>query len=255
MTPIEKNTRQLIGVLAEFFPSGSSCGDLREKFQKIADRGHATFYSCLHLAKANGWIVADGRIYSLNPDGCWRPPPIGEGLERHQFEHVLSLRTERIEKLEAANRRLTDSQKAIAAGEAASTAIGALVVIMSDSTLPIRSRLQAAENLLAYKTPPEIAESAKLFLASIFTDPEQNIDHRLAATTALRRSEDVRIMPPIERPPARTDTPREPPEPLSVVIARRRAHCDALTDKIAREMGLQPSGDESSEASQLSVKE
>jgi hypothetical protein len=39
-----------------------------------------------------------------------------------------------------------------------------------------------------------------LFLASIFTDPNQNIDHRLAATTALRKSEDVRIMPAIERP-------------------------------------------------------
>jgi hypothetical protein len=181
-----------------------------------------------------------------DPNGCWRdcfkPHPIGEQLERHQFEHVLTQRTERIEKLEAVNRRLTSSRKAIAAGEAASTAIGALVVIMSDSTLPIRSRLQAAENLLAYKTPPEIAESAKLFLASIFTDPEQNIDHRLAATTALRRSEDVRIMPAIERPPARTDTPREPPEPLRDVIARRRAHCDRLTAQIEREMGLRPDG-------------
>jgi hypothetical protein len=209
MTPIERNTRRLIGVLAEHFPVGSNCGDLRLKFQEIANRKHATFYTCLHFAKANGWVVTDGRIYLLNPNGCWRdcfkPYPIGEQLERHQFEHVLTQRTERIEKLEAVNRRLTSSRKAIAAGEAASTAIGALVVIMSDSTLPIRSRLQAAENLLAYKTPPEIAESAKLFLASIFTDPEQNIDHRLAATTALRRSEDVRIMPAIERPPARTD--------------------------------------------------
>jgi hypothetical protein len=60
--------------------------------------------------------------------------------------------------------------------------------------------LQAAENLLAYKTPQDVAESAKLFVASIFTDPEQNIDHRLAATTALRQSEDVWIMPAIERP-------------------------------------------------------
>ena len=151
------------------------------------------------------------------------------------------MRAERIEKLEAAQRRMIDSRKAIAAGEAAGAVIGTLVAIMSDPAVPIRGRLQAAENLLAYKTPQDVAESAKLFLASIFTDPEQNIDHRLAATTALRRSEDVRIMPPIERPPARTE-PAEPVEPLSVVLARRKAHCDALTAKIEREMGLRPDG-------------
>ena len=100
MSPIEKNARRLVGVLAEFFPAGSNCEDLRLKFEKIANRKHATFYSCLHFAKTNRWIVADGRIYTLNPDGCWRPPPIGEELERHQFEHVLTLRAERIEKLD-----------------------------------------------------------------------------------------------------------------------------------------------------------
>ena len=158
----------------------------------------------------------------LNSNGCWRD----------------------LEKLEAANRRLTGSRKAIAAGEAAGTAIGTLVAIMSDPTVSTRGRLQAAENLLAYKTPPDVAESAKLFLASVFTDPEQNIDHRLAATTALRRSEDVRIVPPIERPPARTDNvdSAEAVEPLSVLLARRKAHCDALTAKIEREMGLRPDG-------------
>ena len=97
------------------------------------------------------------------------------------------MRAERIEKLEKRNRQLHASRKAIAAGEAAGPAIGALVEIMSDSNVSIRGRLQAAENLLAFKSPPDVAEAAKLFLASIFTDPEQNIDHRLAATTALRR--------------------------------------------------------------------
>ena len=160
-----------------------------------------------------------------------RPPPIGAEIERHQFEHVLTMRAERIEKLEARNRRLTDWQKAVAAGEAAGPAIGALVGIMSDPAVPIRKRLEAAENLLAYKTPPDVAESAKSFLASVFTDPEQNIDHRLAATTALRRSEDVRIVPAIERPPTRTDDTaeaEEPPVPLSELVRARRARQDLL---------------------------
>jgi hypothetical protein len=190
---------------------------------------------CLRFAKDNRWIVADGKTYILNPDGCWRTPPIRGEIgappvwKRHQFEHVLASRTERIEKLEAANRRLTGSRKAIAAGEAAGPAISALVEIMSDPTISIPKRLQAAEGLLAYKTPQDVAESAKLFLASIFTDPEQNIDHRLAATTALRRSEDVRIMPAIERPPARTDVdPAEKPIPLRELVAQRRARADRM---------------------------
>jgi hypothetical protein len=242
ITPIERNTKQLIGVLAEFFPAGSNCQDLRLKFQEIAKRKHATFYTCLHFAKTNGWIVSDGRIYSLNSDGSWRdcfkPCPIGEQLERHQFEHILTQRTERIEKLEATNRRLTSSRKAIIAGEAAGAAIGALVVIMSDVTLPIRRRLQAATGLLEYKTPQDVAESAKVFLTSIFTNPEQNIDHRLTAITALRRSEDARIMPPIERPPVRTDDV-EPVEPLKDLVARRRARAD----RMEREMALQLAAD------------
>jgi hypothetical protein len=85
--------------------------------------------------------------------------------------------------------------------------------------------------LLEYKTPQDVAESAKLFLASVFTDPEQNIDHRLAATTALRRSEDVRIVPPIERPPARTDDSaevEEPVESLQDLVKRQRARADRL---------------------------
>jgi len=192
MSPLEKNARRLVGVLAEFFPAGADCQDLRLKFHKIANRKHATFYSCLRFAKANHWIVADGKTYTLNPDGCWRLPPIGAEIERHQFEHVLATRAERIEKLEARNRRLTDWRKAIAAGEAAGPAIGALVGIMSDSAVSTPKRIQAAEGLLAYKTPQDVAESAKLFLASVFTDPDQNIDHRLAATTALRKSEDTR---------------------------------------------------------------
>jgi hypothetical protein len=236
MTPIEKNARRLVGVLAEFFPAGSNCEDLRLKFQHVTNRKHATFYAALRHAKANHWIVADGKTwarlttYTLNADGCWRPPPIGEGLERHQFEHVLEMRAERIEQLEKRNRQLNASRKAIAAGQAAGTVIGSLVEIMLDPAHSTRARLQAAENLLAYKTPPDVAESAKVFLASIFTDPEQNIDHRLAATTALRRSEDVRIMPPIERPPARTDNvePAEPIEDLATLVARQRARADKM---------------------------
>jgi hypothetical protein len=237
---MEQNARRLVGVLAEFFPAGSNCEDLRLKFQQIANRKHSTFYSSLHFARAKRWIVADDeeknyKTYTLNPDGCWRPPPIGAEIGvppvwPHEFEHVLASKAERIEKLEKRNRQLHASRKAIAAGEAAGPAISTLVEIMSDPAFSIPKRLQAADNLLQYKTPPDVAESAKLFLASIFTDPDQNIDHRLAATTALRRSEDVRIMPPIERPPARTDNadPAEPAEDIWAVVKRQRERADRM---------------------------
>jgi len=156
---------------------------------------------------------------------------------------VLATRTERINKLERANKRLKGWRRAIAAGEAAGPAIGALVAIMSDSAVSIPKRIQAAEGLLAYKTPQDVAESAKAFLASVFMDPDQNIDHRLAATTALRRSEDVRIMPPIERP-VRTDNPveaEEKPIPLLELARLQRERADRM-EREARQIRVLSDG-------------
>ena len=93
-SPTEANVRRLIGVLAEFFPAGADSGDLRLKFQKIAHRGHATFYSCLRFAKNRDWVVADGKTYLLNPDGSWRTSLTGDEVrappvwEPDQFEHA-----------------------------------------------------------------------------------------------------------------------------------------------------------------------
>ena len=102
------------------------------------------------------------------------------------------------------------------------------MTIMQDIKVSMRRRIQAAEGLLQYKTPEDIANQAKQFLASVFMDPDQNIDHRLAATTALRKSEDPRIMPAIERPAPRGDddglTPEERKRQREEVMARRRAH-------------------------------
>jgi hypothetical protein len=231
MTPIE-NARCLVGILAEFFPAGSNSGDLRERFRQVADRKHATFFAALSLARAKGWVVREGKIYTLNPNGCWREPAIkppnraeiGEELARHQFEHVLEMRAERIERLEAVNRRLVSSKKAVVAGEVAGPAIGTLVQLMIDSSIPIRARLQAAQNLLEFKTPTAVMESAKLFLAALSSDSEQNVDYRLAALAALRKSEDPRIAPSVERPspPARFDTPAE----IAERSARHRAHIE-----------------------------
>jgi hypothetical protein len=66
-------------------------------------------------------------------------------------------------------------------------------------------------------------------LCSVFSDPEQNIDHRLAATTALRRSEDVRLMPSIERLPVRPDAVDiAEPQDLAELVARRKARAEGF---------------------------
>jgi hypothetical protein len=114
-------------------------------------------------------IIGGGRdqLYLLNSNGTWKealqPPSLEEGLERDRLAYVVDIQAERIERLETTNRRLTGSRKAIAAGAAAGTAIGTLTAIMSDPTVTMRRRLQAAENLLAYKTPQDVAESASCF--------------------------------------------------------------------------------------------
>ena len=72
MLNLEKNARAIVGVLAEFFPAGSNCEDLRLKFEKTTNRKHASFYNALRYAKTKRWIVADGKTYLLNSDGSWR---------------------------------------------------------------------------------------------------------------------------------------------------------------------------------------
>jgi hypothetical protein len=149
-----------------------------------------------------------------------------------------------IDRLRAEVARLTDSRAAIAAGEAAGIAISTLVDIMLDSAVSIRKRLEAAEGLLGFKSPEDTAQRARLFLASIFTDPEQDVDHRLAATTALRKSQDVRIMPAIQRPaPPTPPVDREAEaEARRIEHERKRAHMERMAvemaAEIARDMGL-----------------
>jgi hypothetical protein len=218
----EKNARRLVSILA-LFSTGASCEELHSKFGKITSLGNATFYYALKYAKEHSWVIGGGgagREYTLNPSGCWRPPGAPPPVERpvEHVEHLLSLEMQRTEKLEAANRRLVGSRRTIANGQAAGTAIEALVTIMQDIKVSMRRRVQAAEGLLQYKTPEDIANQAKLFLASVFMDPDQDIDHRLAATSALRRSEDPRVMTEIIRPFTRSEN-----EPESEEVKRERA--------------------------------
>jgi len=189
-------------------------------------------------------------FYTLSADGSWRPPPIDAGLERHQFAHALESKDQRIEQLETRNRKLASMRKAIRVGESAGPACAALVAIMTDAGVTARKRIQAAARLLEYKTPSDLADAAKLYLASVFEDCDANVDDRLLAAAALRKAEDVKLVPITERPaPARVDPVDEDYEPLADRVTRQRARADVLTGQIAREYGYEaPASDPQTES-------
>jgi hypothetical protein len=263
MTPVEKNARRLVNVIAKHFPDGGTSEELRRRFEiETTLKAPETFYAALRYCKARSWLTGgNGRNlpYFLSGDASWRPPEppsIGESLramERNQLEHVAGLEIERADKLEIVNRRLRGSKKAIANGQALGGAIGALMAIMLSTTINTRRRIQAAEQLLMYKSPEDIAAQAKLFLSSIFTSDDENIDNRLMATTALRKSEDVRIMPAIERPPPRGNddglTPEQRRQQLAEEMAARRKYIEAKSRELEAEMGLPPAATDTPSAS------
>src|SRR5262249_55611091 len=109
MTPIEKNARRLVGVLAQHFPAGATCEDLRRQFEKDTSLARQSFYNALLYVKTQGWIVGGGKdrrdqyqLYTLNADASWKEPvaSIGEGLEKDRLEYLVNSQTKQIEKLQ-----------------------------------------------------------------------------------------------------------------------------------------------------------
>jgi hypothetical protein len=75
-------------------------------------------------------------------------------------------------------------------------AIDALLEIMSNEFVSVRRRIEAAEGLLAYEAPAEIAERAKAFLESVFEDSEeQSVQDRLDAVKLARKFEAAKVAP------------------------------------------------------------
>jgi hypothetical protein len=234
--PIEKNARLLV----QSSPFGATTTDLRLRYETETGLRNASFYYALRYCKDRKWIVGGGRDqeYSLNSNGIWKealePPSVREGPERDRLEAVVDLQAGRIERLEAKNRRLTGTRKAIAAGETAGSTVATLVHLMVDSSLPLRRRISAAQLLLGFKSPPDVAEHTKQFLHSIFLDQEMDIAVRLECAELLRKAEDVRLAPSVERPTVavRFDTQEE----IAARSAEHRAHIEAQAEINAREL-------------------
>jgi len=73
--------------------------------------------------------------------------------------------------------------------------IRALVQIMQDTNIFRRKRIEACEGLLGYEAPPDTANLAKEFLASVFEDQEADVSDRLDALALTRKFEAKKIAP------------------------------------------------------------
>jgi hypothetical protein len=86
-------------------------------------------------------------------------------------------------------------------------AIAVLCEIMANSPVP-RRRIEAAEQLLDYESPPEIIEQAKAALTAIFEDSEATPDDiRLDALKLMRKGRGAESRSAEGRRPQRPSTP------------------------------------------------
>ena len=64
----------------------------------------------------------------------------------------------------------------------------------------MRRRIEAAEAVLTFESPPDVADDARGFLAEIFEDSDRHVDLRLDALKVMRKAEARRVTQPILSP-------------------------------------------------------
>lgn len=72
--------------------------------------------------------------------------------------------------------------------------------IFLNPTIPVRRRIEAAEAVLTFESPPEVADDARAFLAEIFEDSNHHVDLQLDALKVMRKAEARRVTQPILSP-------------------------------------------------------
>ena len=220
------------------FPDGARSEDLRIRFEQITGLRRQSYYDSLDYCKRHHWLVGGGKAvpYQLNPDLSWKLPqtPAEEMLDRDRLAHVVNTQAAELEGLRGEIARFSDAN-------GAGVAVGALVKIVGDGNATPRQRIKAASTILGYRTQDDdVVQLAKKFLQSVCTDIGVAIDYRIEASEALRRSEDPKLVPVIERPARAESVNAEPVVPLAELLLERKRYCDEMTAQIAAEMGLNP---------------
>ena len=174
MSPLEKNGRQLIGVMVRCFPLGGTT-ELRREFEKATFLRRQSFYETLRYCKQQGWLTGGGSptrhgvSYQLDPAGSWKPPSAGESageppLSRDQLEFLADSQAQQLAELRDQIEYLRDWSS----GNANGVAVSNLAQIVSSSTATTRQRLRAAGAILGYKVQDAgVTEFTRRFLESV----------------------------------------------------------------------------------------
>jgi hypothetical protein len=216
--------------MVENFGSGGTSEDLRIQFERDHSLGRQMFYYALSHCKQQGWLRGgggSGQPYFLDPSGSWKPPvpSIGERLETDQrekarLEFLVDTQAGEIQDL----RDRVESLRDLASGTNG-IAVGSLVRILSDPATSPRQQLRAASVVLGYRAQdPAVTELAKRCLETLCARGD-SIDYRIEASELLRRVQDPKVMPQIERPsiaPRHVDTEEE----IAERSERRRKHLE-----------------------------
>jgi hypothetical protein len=74
--------------------------------------------------------------------------------------------------------------------------LAALREIFLDPEVSPRNRIEAAEAVLSYESPPELVAEAKAFLTKLFEDPDTPMPIRLEALKVTRKTEARKVTQP-----------------------------------------------------------
>jgi hypothetical protein len=239
--PHEINARRLVKTMAEHFPSGGTSRDLLIQFETDHSLAKQSFYYALKYARQQRWLVKRQRFFRLNPNGRWRKPastgqPNGISGEKVSKAKRLEMENNRLEFLlgsrENQVQQLQDQVDSLSGG-CNGTAVASLVRIVSGKA-STRQKLKACSIILGYRVDRDVSDRTKRFLESVCDRGDVPLDYKLQAAELLRRSEDPRIAPSVERPspPVRFDTAEE----IAERSERRRKHIELQAQKNAEEM-------------------
>jgi hypothetical protein len=78
-----------------------------------------------------------------------------------------------------------------------SRTVAALLVIMDDTDLRTRRRIEAAEQLLDFEAPAEAVMRAREYLVSVFENADEDLADRMNAIKASRRCESAKVSPKV----------------------------------------------------------
>jgi hypothetical protein len=197
MSPLEKNSRKLIGVVIGSFPDGGTSEDLRRAFEASTGLRRQQFYYALREAKRLGWLIGSGegqgQLYVIDHEAFSKAPASTGDAE---LGPLVDTQAERLEESQSEPDTLRVS------GSNGGAAISALVAIVGDDSLTVRQRLKASATVLGYRVQdPGVTEFVRRFLERLCASGNISPDYRIWASELLRRFEgDPKILPQILRP-------------------------------------------------------